>query len=170
MKEIKLSQRNKKSKNRHLVALVDDEDFEYLSQWNWCACKSKDTYYSHRVDTTGEKRVKIRMHRLIMRVSDPETEVDHKDNNGLNNQKSNLRVATGSQNSRNRSVYKRPKSSRYKGVNLHKAGKWVASIGLPGSRSQYLGWFVKEEDAAKAYDEAAKQYFGEFAKLNFKEE
>lgn len=167
MREIKLSQRNKKSKNRNLVALVDDEDYEYLNQWNWSGEKHRNTFYAHRVDTTGEKKIKIKMHRLIANVAGTKVLIDHIDGNGLNNCKSNIRVCTSSQNSMNRKKYGN-KSSLFKGVNLHRQGKWVASIGLGNRKRKYLGWFELEVDAAKAYDEAAKKYFGEYANLNFK--
>lgn len=168
MKEIKLSQRNKKSKNRHLIALVDDADYDYLNQWKWSGEKHRNTFYAHRVVTAGEKNIKIKMHRLIANVTDPKLLIDHIDGNGLNNCKSNIRVCTSSQNSMNRKKYTRNKSSKFKGVFLHKDNKWVASIGLPNRQRKYLGWFEHEIDAAKAYDEAAKKYYREFANLNFK--
>lgn len=166
MKEIKLSQRSKKSKNRGLVALVDDADFDYLNQWNWSGEKHRNTFYAHRVDTTGEKRIKIKMHRLVVNITDPKVLVDHKDCNGLNNCKSNLRVCTSSQNAMNRASQKNT-SSQYKGVYLNKdTNKWAAEIRGQNHNRKYLGLFVSENDAAIAYNEAAKIMHGEFAKLN----
>lgn len=166
MKEIRLSQRNKKSKNRRLVALVDDSDFDFLNQWNWSGCKHRNTYYAHRVDTTGKDRIKIKMHRLLMGVSNPEISIDHKDGDGLNNQRGNLRIATNSQNSMNRRAVKKNTSSKFKGVYLHKkCNKWVAEVGSRNER-KYLGLFTTEVEAAGAYNIEAKKLYGEFANLN----
>ncbi|OHB55307.1 MAG: hypothetical protein A2173_08695 [Planctomycetes bacterium RBG_13_44_8b] len=93
--------------------------------------------------------------------------IDHKDHNGLNNSRANLRPATKAQNCWNRR--KKPGcSSKYKGVCFNKAlGKWAGSIRFEGRRS-HLGYFVNEEEAARTYDAAARKYHGEFAALNFK--
>jgi hypothetical protein len=90
-------------------------------------------------------------------------EVDHRNHNGLDNRRSNLRLATGHQNQGNR----RPQggSPRFKGVYLSRS-KWVAQIRFGGSK-RYLGRFTVEEDAARAYDAAARLIFGEFACTNF---
>ena len=84
MKEIILTQGQ--------VALVDDEDFEYLNQWKWCAIKSRKTYYTTRTIYIPCKMTVI-MHRIIMNTPLDMT-VDHIDHNGLNNQKYNLRICT----------------------------------------------------------------------------
>lgn len=167
MKEIKLSQSIKRKNHiLNLVAFVDDNDYDYLNQWAWCADKSKNTYYAHRCITVGGKRFKIKMHRLIIGVYSPEVLIDHRDGDGLNNCKNNLRVCTPAQNSMNRLPLKIGKSSKYKGVHLDKGGRWIASIGGKKKSDRYLGTFGSEVDAAKAYNEAAKKHFGEFAKLN----
>jgi hypothetical protein len=140
------------------VALVDDEDYEYLSQFKWYAQKSETTWYAARHPT---KNKTVRMHRVLM--DDPQgLEVDHEDRDGLNNQRYNLRVATHAQNGRNRRPHTN-KTSGYKGVYWQKAsGRWIVQI--------QLGSYDTAEEAARMYDEAARRYHGEFAYLNFPEE
>jgi hypothetical protein len=106
------------------------------------------------------------LHRLIMGFGPSDPRVDHIDGDGLNNRRSNLREATQGQNNANQ----RPqvgKSSRYKGVSWFKPAKmWRAYIKVGGVIS-WLGYFHDEKEAAKAYDEAAVEAWGEFARPNF---
>lgn len=158
MKEIKLTQ-NK-------VALVDDEDFELLSKYSWCASKTKSTYYAmaYAVNSEG-KRTTVMMHRIIMDVTGRKIWVDHRDHDGLNNQRNNLRIATISQNSSNRSS-KKNSASKFLGVGWsQKAKKWQVAIYKDG-KHKYIGLFESEEGAALAYNNAAKELHGEFANLN----
>jgi hypothetical protein len=128
---------------------VDDEDFEYLSQWKWYATKNSKTWYAYR----GKN---IAMHREI--VSCPQDMIiDHKDRDGLNNTKTNLRVCHKSDNTKNTSPFSK---SGYKGVAFN-GSSYVAHI-----NGRHLGSFGSPEDAAKAYDIAAQEEFGEFAYLN----
>lgn len=107
------------------------------------------------------------MHKMIL----PGVEVDHIDGNPLNNRRSNLRPATRTQNQRNRRKQRKPVTSRYKGVCLNrKTGKWIAYINPGGGKTIYLGSHRVEEDAARAYDEAARRHHGAFARLNFPED
>lgn len=153
MKEIQLTQGQ--------IALVDDEDFENLNQFRWCAVKIGRTFYAVRnVRIDGKKRG-VRMHCQILGGK----LIDHKDHNGLNNQKSNLRFCTASQNCMNKRKRKNCVSI-YKGVCFHKQHKrWLAHIKKDG-KDNHLGYFVTEIDAAKAYNIKAVELFGEFANLN----
>jgi hypothetical protein len=108
------------------------------------------------------------MHREVL---DPPDHLfaDHINHNGLDNRIANLRAATHRQNAYNRIHFTKNPSSKYKGVSFKKqTKKWTAQIRYDG-RSKFIGTFDSETEAAKAYDEAAKQYHGEFAVLNFKE-
>jgi hypothetical protein len=159
MKEIELS--------KGKVALVDDEDFEYLNQWKWSVLKGHNTFYAYRKQSIDGRVCQIYMHRFIMKPPD-QLDVDHIDSDGLNNQRLNLRLATKQQNQGNRRKITNG-HSKYKGVTLKRGKKWLAQIGI-NSRMTHLGYFDNEIDAAKAYDRKAKELFGEFAKLNFPEE
>lgn len=146
-------------------ALVDDQDYEFLNQWKWYADKRKHTWYAsrNRRKSEGSPRT-ILMHEALL----PDSKgVDHKDGDGLNNQRSNLRPASTAQNNRN-TTKRANTSSRFKGVYWHKStGKWQARIGTGVSGQHiYLGEFESELDAAKAYNKAAAEKFGEFARLN----
>lgn len=157
MKEIVLSQ--------GLTARVDDDDYEYLNQWKWTAVKSYNTYYATRKRWIDGKQKHYFMHSVIMNPPFG-MEVDHKDHNGLNNQKSNLRNGTHQQNQMNRRPVK-TSSSKYLGVNVEE-GKYIIAYVQVNKRKVRLGTFKTEEDAARAYDEAAKKHYGEFANVNFK--
>ena len=174
MKLIPLSQKSTTIAGKYF-AKVDDEDYDYLMQWNWSAHKDKsnDIWYAVRQGRIkniidGEVFYKIvfyKMHRVIMNT--PENlVVDHIFGNGLDNRKSKLRNCTRSQNCKNKRSGVNS-SSKYLGV-YKVAGiynYWQANIvkyGVP----TYLGTFKIESDAAKAYNEAATKYHGEFAKLN----
>ena len=156
MKEIKLT--------RGKVALVDDEDFEkleYLKRYKWqFALRGKMEYATLKV-----KGKHIYMHRYILGITDPSIDVDHKDRNGLNNQKSNLRKANRSENLAN-TKSREGSSSKFMGVHWHKKGsKWTAQITKNG-KITHLGLFKTENEAALAYNAAAKVLHKSFANIN----
>lgn len=165
MKEIKLT--------KGYVAIVDDEDFDRVSQYKWSASVGERTIYVYRSfydkDTTSRKN--ILLHRFI--VNNPTgLEVDHVNHNGLDNRKENLRICTRSQNKMNSHKTKKTKY-KYKGISLMSSAlqtrnkPYRAQLRF-GNVHYSLGVFETEEEAAKAYDEKAKELFGEFACLNFK--
>lgn len=145
-----------------MVALVDDEDYEYLSQWKWCAMKAKHTFYAVRGASIESKSTTIFMHWDVMGGKG----IDHKDHNGLHNWRYNLRFCTQGQNLMNLSKRKNT-SSTYKGVSFNnQTSKWQAYIQIKG-RKIHIGYFIPEIEAALAYDARAKELFGDWAYLNF---
>ena len=160
MKQIALTQ-NK-------FAIVDDKDFEELNQFKWYAQKGNSTFYAVRSVYNNGGQTLIKMHRQILGLTDIKIHCDHKDHNGLDNQKSNLRECSNIENQRNRKS-QIGSSSKFKGIYFNKlTGKWLGQI-MVGKERIYLGLFTDEFEAAEAYDNAAKEHFGEFANLNFKE-
>lgn len=148
------------------VAIVDDEDYEYLSQFKWQAFYHRKTYYAVR-HSKGVGKSGVQMHREIMGAA-AGVQVDHRDRNGLHNWRGNLRFCTNAQNLANRGPNKNNKSG-YKGVGWDRAKKkWCARIKV-NRKTIYLGRYHGIQEAARAYDEAAKEYFGEFTWMNFNE-
>ncbi len=148
-------------------ALVDDVDFEKLSKYKWHAAKHRNTYYARR--KCKSMNYPVRMHREIMGLIYKDgKQTDHRDGNGLNNQKYNLRICSNAENARN-AVKQANNTSGYKGVTWNKPSKkWMAQI-ESGGKDYNLGRFIDKTEAAKAYDAKAKELFGEFAWLNFPE-
>lgn len=163
MKEIQLT--------RGQVALVDDEDYNRVSNMPWFAIPGRNGYYaiSHtsKKETNGMQKT-IHLGRFILGLSDRKTLCDHIDRNPLNNQKNNLRVANYNQNCANITPAKN-KSSKYLGVSFIKKSnikrRWRAQIRSYGECIE-LGCFENEIDAAIAYNMAASKIHGEFASLN----
>ena len=153
MKKIELTQGK--------YAIVDDNDYAYLSQWNWNCNKNNRAFYAVRtVNHSG----KMNMHRQL--IGDVEGKVcDHINGDGLDNRRSNLRHATHSENMRNRKLNLN-NTTGYKVVSWRpKPNKWESSIRVNG-KYRYLGRFSTLMEASEAYNSAALRYFGKFSKLN----
>lgn len=147
------------------VALVDDKDYQRLSVHSWHTWRSTSGVFYARRTTKNPSRVTILMHQEVIGKPEAGLEIDHKDRDGLNNQRSNLRFVTHSENMMGQKTIKG--TSRFKGVSWRaSSNKWRALIRV-GGRLNHLGYFTDEEDAARAYDAAALEHFGEFARLNF---
>jgi hypothetical protein len=141
-----------------LCACIDDADVPLVTRYRWYLRRARSGSYHARTTVDGRT---VYMHRLILGVTDRAVAIDHKDRDGLNNQRSNIRIATYRQNAANRI---KDAESRYKGISPNGAG-WKAEIGVRGVK-RYLGTFASPTDAARAYDEAARAEFGEFALTN----
>lgn len=146
-----------------MVAAVDDSDYEYLNQFKWYARKCKKTFYAERSIKVNGKFTNQSMHTLIMNTPEG-MEVDHVDHIGLNCQRLNMRICTHSQNCMNRI---NRGLTKYKGVCYN--GSRVRCVIYLRKKQIHLGYFKTEIEAAKAYDSKAKELFGEYANLNFKE-
>lgn len=154
---------------RGLNTLIDEADWEWASQffWNASGGERRYTWYACRGHKIGNRRIGVmgktyRLHRELINAP-ADSKVDHQNGDGLDNRRANLRIATQGQNQQNRR--KRKGKSRFKGV-------WFAGDGTPCASIQIdkkvhrLGRYPSEEDAARAYDRAAREHFGEFACTN----
>lgn len=139
-------------------ATVDDADYDWLAKHKW-------TYDYKGYAMRRSANVTIYMHRVVLNASGP-VMVDHVNGDGLDNRRENLRIVTAAQNNYNRHPEKRPKTSCYKGVSLNrKSNRWQVHI-KKGDERRYLGLYDNEQDAARAYNAAARHYFGEHAFVN----
>lgn len=145
--------------------VVDDFSYELVKQFNWHANKVGRRVYARRTfrRPDGTKQ-HVYLHQFLLPTVN---DVDHKDGDGLNNQSENLRDATRQENMQARLRKAQGTSSRFRGVCWHRLRrKWVANIMLNG-KGRYLGLFIAEIDAARAYDRAAAELFGSRACPNF---
>ncbi len=158
MKEIQLT--------RGYVTQVDDADYDELMGFKWHSMKDRNTVYAVRnTKLPNGKTSSFNMARHLLNTPKG-FQSDHRDGNGLNNQRFNLRVCTRLENGRNRKR-QHNNTSGYKGVCWHKIHKkWITTIRLNNKRI-YLGYYFCIVKAAKAYDKAACELHGEFASLNF---
>ncbi len=140
------------------VTLVDDIDYEYLNQWKWYAAKDGNTFYAIRTIKRNGKQTTIHMYQVLAKRLDFQDSADHKNRNGLDNQRSNLRNATQKQQRENQGIPKN-NTSGHKGICWDKQrSKWRAQIGHNG-KCIYLGLFDNIEDTVKARKEAEEKYF-----------
>lgn len=153
-------------KHGQKIVLVDDEDFEFLNQWNWHLKPARNTFYATRQQFDGHSNFKhVKMHRLILGLNDSKIKGDHKDRNGLNNQRANLRICNPSENNCNQKSHK-GSTSKYRGVSwCTERKKWVAHI-QKEKKLVHIGRFFTEKEAALAYNNMAKELHGDFANLN----
>ncbi len=151
MKYIKLSQ-NKR-------AMVDDADFGWLNQWKWHAIRQRHLWYAARPKS-------VKMHRLIMGLTKGDgKEVDHKNGNGVDNRRENLRICTRPENIQNQHIVRG--SCKYQGVCRDRTNnKWMAYI-MKNGKQTTIGLFKNKKDAARAYDKKALELYGPDAKVNF---
>ncbi len=163
MKEISLTQGK--------FAIVDDADYEWLSQWKWQVYRDPGgrLWYALRSVREAGKKRHLRMHAVIMgSPASPNLTVDHRDLNGLNNQRANLRWATPSQQQQNTPAHSL-REIGFKGINFRsdqrKSRPWQVRISVANQRI-HLGYFETRDLAAQAYNSAALKHFGEFARLN----
>lgn len=154
---------------RGMTALVDPSDFLWAGKLNWCAQSTGGGRFYAARRVAG--RISL-LHREIMQAGSGQT-VDHINSNKLDNRRANLRFVNSSQNASNSQKTRHPCSSRFKGVcfvpQLNKTNPWLAYIGSATgtNKRKYLGYFSEETAAARAYDGAAVEMFGQHAGLNF---
>lgn len=146
------------------VAIIDDEDFNFLSNFNWYFLSNGYAASSSKINS---KNFSL-MHRVIMDhhgVNLKNSFVDHINRNGLDNRKINLRKADDSQNQGNQIINKHNHSG-FKGIYLDKARNKYAVQICVNRKKIFLGRFKDKISAALKYNEAALEYFGEFARIN----
>jgi hypothetical protein len=148
------------------VAVIDAEDSDRVLSMKWYAIRAKNNrWYAMCAASKATNGRQILLHRFIMAPPDGSF-IDHIDRDGLNCVRSNLRICTNSQNRMNSKV-RATNTSGFKGASFHKRiGKWHGQIRM-NSRTRSLGYFETAEEAGRAYDTAAREMFGEFARLNF---
>ena len=138
-------------------ALVDEADYEWLNQWRWHISHG----YARRNAIINGLKTTVSMHQQLMGFVGKD--IDHINGDRLDNRRSNLRICNDMLNQRNRKINY---NKKFKGVNWHKKiGAWQVCIRID-KKLKHLGTFDNEIMAAKAYNKAARRYFGEYARLN----
>lgn len=148
---------------RGKVAVVDEEDFDWIMRWKWRAVRKRSDWCAAR---TGPENKTIYMHRVLT-FAEPNEEVDHKNGDGLDNRQTNLRRCTPQENQRGFRRRLAGKTSRFRGVYWHRRGKkWAAQIMLRPGVNRHIGLFDDEDEAGRAYAKMARLHFGAFADAN----
>ena len=147
--------------------IFDKENYEKVKLYKWGLRKAHKQGYPNYVYTVNKiSGENIYLHHFIMNSNQQEIMIDHIDSDGLNNCKNNLRFCSNSENHMNKTKNFKGNQSGFKGVVFHpKTGKWQAQTHINGKQT-YLGIYNTPEEAAKAYNIAVKEHYGEFAKLN----
>jgi hypothetical protein len=143
-------------------AIIDAADLHLVDGWNWAAKVRPWTTYAGRTAYDGNAKTDVKLHRIILGASGAQI-VDHKNGNGLDNRRTNLRIVTASQNAQN-AAKRKDNSSGCKGVGFHKKiGLWEAYINASGKRLN-LGYHASPEQANAAYLKASAEMHGEFGR------
>lgn len=146
-------------------AIVDDDVYEWASQYKWYVKRKRNAFYAARNTGIFPFQKTTYLHREIVNAP-PEAQVDHANCDGLDCRRSNMRLATNAENNRNK-ITQSNNTSGYKGVSWHKGDRrWRSQIKVDG-KAIFIGGYHTPEAAARAYDDAARLYHGEFAKTNF---
>ena len=144
--------------------IIDDDMYQFVMHWDWYAVKmTNGKFYACRAALIGGKYRRIYLHRFLLGVCDSKIFIDHKDGDTLNNTNKNIRIASNSENQKNKNGYG---TSKYLGVTLDKRrNKYRVVINVNG-KNIWIGSFDDETNAALAYNSAAAKYHGEFANPN----
>lgn len=144
-------------------AIVDDNDFEWISKIKWYARKDRNNYYAE--NHKGNRKSSTKMHRMI--INAPEGfSVDHINGDGLDNQRKNLRLCTTEENTRNRDKQKN-NTTGYKGVTIHKKTGLYQAQTTHHKKHVSFGYFKTAKEAARAYDKNIRLLHKDFSKTNF---